>query len=52
MIKIQRVSKEARQRDIKRRRFLLTIGRAKYHLTVKEVKRLRGKLNKYNLTVY
>ena len=46
MIKIQKAKKESRQRDEKRGRFQLLIGKKKIHLTLEEVLKLRADINK------
>ena len=38
MIKLYRAKKESRRRDLKRKRFILEIGKKKLHLTAEEVK--------------
>lgn len=40
VIKLHRAKQESRKRDKKRQRFILTIGKKRFHLTPKEVRQL------------
>lgn len=46
MMSVKRAHHETRERDKKRRRYILCVGKKAYHITWKELIRLRNSLNK------
>jgi len=48
-INIERELDEKRNRDNKRNRLVLIVGCRRYHITRAEAKKLRNKLNRFNL---
>ena len=45
MIKVTRIQKESRQRDLKRNRLLVQLGKTRLHITQTEAIQLRDNLN-------
>lgn len=46
MITIKKAGKESRQRDAKRKRYLLSIGDYRFHITQKELEKISRMSNK------